>query len=125
FPAQYIKHKRNKERERLLTSLGTALEHDGKRKQALDAYKRLAAFDPRNFANHFGLASAYARAAQSHDALDAYAKVLAVNPCHLPSVEATIAHYDGTGEYPQVIESWEHYMNAGVLCEVTITLGQT
>lgn len=125
FPAQSVKHRFDRERERLLTALAHSYVALDKKQRALAACERLVAFDPRNWQNHYTQAEV---ALAFHDgdlaklALD---RVLAIHPAHLPSVEARIKlAFDG-GLYAQIPPLWRAYLAAFRLAQIEFTLGDS
>lgn len=116
FPAQFIKHKRDTQRERLLAALGQAQEGAGRRNAALATYERLAAFDPRNYRNHFLLASAFLRDKKSDEAVGRFEAVLAIHPSHQPSVEALVRLHFEDGAFADVVSVFERYLDAVRFC---------
>lgn len=123
-PATFVKHRQDRERERLLAMLGSAYLADGRKGRALDAFQRAAEFDPRNFANHFRLAEGARELRDLDRARDAYEAVLAIHPTHLPSVSALADLAFDAGDYARVVETFERYLDAWLLAEVRLKLGE-
>lgn len=123
FPARHVKHRRDIERERVLRSLGLANLELGRKRASLDAFRRAVAFDERNYQNHFTLASAALELGEPDEALAAFDRVLAIHPSHLPTVAALIAHHFEQSDYRSVANTYEAYLGAFLLAEVTVTLG--
>ncbi|HEV8150797.1 MAG TPA: tetratricopeptide repeat protein [Gemmatimonadales bacterium] len=127
FPARDVRHARDKERERLLVALGRSYAELGHKQKALDTYKRLVAFDPRNYRNYYALAVMSNRLlagwAPAPEARDAFLQVLRLNPSHLPSVRGAIAFYSARGEFSEVVRLYRDYLDAYLRQEVSVTLG--
>lgn len=124
FPARFIKHHFDRERERLLSLLGTSyLELDRKGK-AIATLERLAAFDPKNFDNHFQLGEALRHFADSNAARAAYEQVLAIHPTHLPAVLAELELAWAGSLYAQIVDDYERYLNAWLLARVRVSFGE-
>ncbi len=118
FPALFIKHRLDRERERVLERLGASyLELDRKR-SALETFERLVAFDPRNWRNHYLHATALEHFGE--DADEVFAGVLAIHPNHRPSVHSRItARFEG-GRFAEVPEQYEAYLDAWLLARMTL-----
>jgi tetratricopeptide (TPR) repeat protein len=127
FPARDVRHARDKERERLLVALGRSYAELGHKQKALDTYKRLVAFDPRNYRNYYALAVMSNRLlaswAPAPEARDAFLQVLRLNPSHLPSVRGAIAFYSARGEFSEVVRLYRDYLDAYLRQDVSVTLG--
>ncbi len=119
FPARTVQAGRDREKERLLAALALSQERLGRGGRALDAYRRLAAFDPRNWRNHYTLALATERIeggwAIPEDAADAYRAVLAIHPNHLPSVRGLMQYYVDGGRFDGAMAVWDAYLDALML----------
>jgi hypothetical protein len=123
LPAIFVKHRLDRERERVLEQLGTAYLQLDKKRRSLDAFERLVDFDPRNWHNHFVRANALAHFGESADG--AYADVLTIHPNHRPSVQARItARFEG-GRYADVAEPYEAYLDAWLLAPMSLQIGDT
>lgn len=125
FPARNVKHKRDMERERLLRALGRSYSEMGKKRLALDTYRRLIEFDPRNFENHYLLAQACLRFGEPDMAEGHLARVLKIHPTHPPSVRARLTSQFAKGDFAAVIAAYETYLNAFLIQQVTVALGQS
>ncbi|HXE57636.1 MAG TPA: hypothetical protein VNK43_06510 [Gemmatimonadales bacterium] len=129
FPASNVRHARDKERERLLRALGTSYTALGRKARALATYESLAAFDPRNYRNHYELAVARARFlggwALAPEARDAFAAALAINPSHLPSVRGYVDYHFDRGEFGEVVAAYERYLDAMLFHLLAVQLGDT
>jgi len=127
FPARDVRHGRDRERERVLLALGEVYTRLGKKGKALDTYRRLAAFDPLNYRNHYALALAsdhfLSGWALAPEARDAYAAALAINPSHLPSVRGYLAYYAARADWPEVRSAWQAYLDAFLMHNLTLRLG--
>jgi tetratricopeptide (TPR) repeat protein len=112
FPARTVKHRYDRERERLLTLLAHCYVKLDRKKRALAACERLVAFDPRNFENHYTQARtalAFGEGGLAQTALDA---LLAIHPTHAPAVEARIKlAFDG-GQFAKIPPLWRAYVDA-------------
>ena len=125
FPARHIKHARDAERQRLLRALGQTYLQLGSGERALLTYRRLLAFDPRNFANHYDLALACIDAGEEAEARTHLLEALAINPGHLPSLRSyTRLAYD-VGEYATVVSAYDRYLASFMLNELNATAGDT
>ncbi len=123
FPAQSVKHRFDRERERLLTLLAQSYVAIDKKKKALETSERLVAFDPRNWRNHFTQAQTALAFGEGGVAKSAFDHVLAIHPLHLPSVEARIKlAYDGS-LYAEIPPLWRAYVEAFRLADVDFTFG--
>ncbi len=127
FPARDVRHGRDKERERLLLSLGAAYLHLGRKRRALETFQALAAFDPLNYRNHYALAIASDKLlsgwALAVEARDAYAAVLAIHPSHLPSVRGVVAYSTAKADWGDVRAAWATYLDAFLAQPLTLRLG--
>lgn len=127
FPAQNVRHGRDKERERLLELLGRSYEAQGRRARAMAVYQRLVAFDSLNYRNHFLEAEAAGRLlstwAEAPEAHDAYRRALERFPSHLPSVRGVIRYYLDRGEFIPVVRAYERYLDAFLLQWVAVQAG--
>lgn len=122
-PALFVKHRYDRERERLLAMLADCYVALDRRARARETLARLVAFDPRNFDNHFRLAQAERAFGDDVAARAAYEHVLAIHPTHLPSVTAMIEIAFDAGEHQQVIAAYERYLHAWLLAKVRLRLG--
>lgn len=127
FPAKDVRHGLDSERERLLLALAEAYVRQDKKGRALETYQRLVAFDPLNYRNHYALALAsdhfLSGWALAPEARDAYAAALLIHPSHLPSVRGYIAYYGARGEWPEVCQAWQAYLDAFLVHDLTIHVG--
>jgi tetratricopeptide (TPR) repeat protein len=124
FPALYVKHRFDREKERLLTALGRAYTGLDKKKRALETFERLVQFDPRNWANHLALAEACVTFVELDRAKQAFAAVLAIHPSHLPALKGLIQlHYDGS-LYANIPPLYEAYLDAYVLAPLTLSFAE-
>lgn len=124
-PATFVKHRQDRERERLLALLGSALKAEGKKKRTLETFQRAVAFDPKNFANHFRLAEAARELGEGDVAKAAYEAVLTIHPTHAPSAAALADMAYDAGNYAPVVEVFERYIGAWQLETVHLSLGET
>jgi tetratricopeptide (TPR) repeat protein len=122
FPARFVKHRLDRERERVLELLGRSFVELGRKRRALDALERLVAFDPRNFANHLALAEACRRLGEPERAEEAYRSALAIHPSHLPALEALIGLLHDAARWSDVVRTFEGYVDAYVLARVTVSI---
>jgi hypothetical protein len=126
-PAVYVKHRLDKERERVLELLGQCFIETDHKKKAIDALQRLVAFDPRNWHNHFALAEAlrhFDLKSNSEVAEAEYRQVLRIHPNHLPTVEIlTGMLYDVAGLYAKVVDLHQQYLNASLIATVDLRVG--
>ena len=122
-PAVFIKHRRDKERERLLVALGECYVELDKHKKAVATLGRLVAFDPKNFDNHFRLAQTHLHFGDTVAARSAYDQVLAIHPTHQPSVAAVIHMAFAASNYEQVVADYERYLDAWLLAPLQLHFG--
>jgi tetratricopeptide (TPR) repeat protein len=124
FPARSVKHRWDRERERLLGLLAKSYTELDRKREALATLDRLVAFDPRNYKNHFALAEgcfAFDEPDRGREALQA---VLAIHPTHLPSLqELAASFYDGS-RYEAVVALYRAYLDAWLLAPMTLSLGE-
>ena len=113
------------ERERLLRALGHSYSEMGKKQLALDTYRRLVEFDPRNFENHYLLAQAGLRFKETKIAEEQLAEVLKIHPTHMPSVRASLKMHFDKGDFAAVVAAYETYLNAFLIQPVTVAVGQS
>jgi tetratricopeptide (TPR) repeat protein len=122
-PALFVKHRHDRQRERLLGLLAecdVALDRRGKAREAL---AKLVAFDPKNFDNPYRLARAEHGFADFAAAKKAYDEVLAIHPTHWPSVEARLDIPFDAGVYAEVVEVYERYLEAWLLAPIVVRAG--
>ena len=125
FPARHIKHARDAERQHLLRALGQTYLQLGSGDRALLTFRKLLAFNPRNFANHYDLALACIEAGEEAEARTHLLEALAINPQHLPSLRTyTRLAYD-VGEYATVVAAYDKYLASYMLNEVNAAMGDT
>jgi tetratricopeptide (TPR) repeat protein len=122
-PAVFVKHRFDREHERLLGLLGKCYLELDRRRLARETLGRLVAFDPRNFDNHFQLAQAERAFGDGEAARAAYQQVLAIHPTHLPSVQALIELAAAEGDHAAVVAAYEAYLDAWLLAHVRLRLG--
>lgn len=122
-PARTVNHGRDVERERVLRGLGTANLELGRKRASLNAFRRAAEFDERNYLNHFALAGAAMELGEPDESLVAYGRVLAIHPNHLATVAALVAHYFEGSDYRSVVDAYEAYLDAYLIQEATVRLG--
>lgn len=123
FPARHVKHAKDKERERLLMGLGEAYLALDRKRFTLTTFRRLVAFDPRNFANHFALARAAQHFDEPEEAHTHFERVLQIHPTHLPSLSQDIAYHMDRGAFDRVVAVYENYLDAFVVRPVRVRLG--
>lgn len=123
FPARHNIHALDKERERVLRGLGEAYEALGRKGRALDAYRRAVAFDPRNVENHYALAAAALRLGEGAEAERHLSLLLEIHPSHAPAVRDLIGIEYERGDYAAVRETFETYVGAFRMAEVSARVG--
>jgi hypothetical protein len=124
FPAQFIKHRLDRQRERILGLLGECYVGLDRKKHALETLEWLVAFDPKNYDNHFRLAEAQRHFADNDAARKSYEDVLAIHPTHLPTLKALIGMDDFGSLYAQVVDDYEHYLDAWLLARIRVSSGE-
>ena len=125
FPARYVKHKRDTERERLLRALGLSYSKMSKKRLTLDTYRRLVEFDSRNYESHFLAAMAHLAFRETIIAENYFGRVLAIHPTHMPSVKSVLTIQFEKANFAGVIAAYETYLNAFLMQEVTLAIGQS
>jgi hypothetical protein len=123
FPAVSIKHRMDRQREELLELLGSSYTELDRKGRALKTFERLAEFDERNWRNHYLLGAARQRFSEPEEADEAFARVLAIHPSHLPSVEARITQRFEGGLYAEVPPLYEAYLDGWLLGRMTLRIG--
>lgn len=122
LPARFVKHRLDRERERVLELLGRSHLELGRKRRALEALERLVAFDPRNFANHLALAEACTRLAEPERGEEAYRAALAIHPEHLPALESLVGLLYDAARWADVVRAFETYVDAYRLARVPLTV---
>ena len=125
FPARVIEHKRGWERQRILRALGLSYSEMGKKQLALDTYRRLVDFDRRDFESRYLLAQACLKFGEPKLAEEHLAGVLKIHPTHMPSVRAYLKYHFDKGDFAAVIAAYETYLNAFLMRQITVGLGQS
>lgn len=120
FPARFVKHRLDRERERLLALLARAYAELDRRALARETLERLTAFDPKNFASHALRGDVERRFGDFAAAREAYLRALAIHPSHLPSVEALIGMSFDAGRYELAIEDYRRYLDAYLLARIAL-----
>jgi tetratricopeptide (TPR) repeat protein len=124
-PATFVKHRHDRERERLLAALAHAYRAEGRKKRALETLERAVEFDPKNFGNHFRLAELARELGEDDRARTGYEAVLAIHPTHLPSAAARMDMDFAAGRYEPAVETFERYIDAWQLATVHLQVGTT
>lgn len=124
FPAWHVKHARELDRERLLRALGSSYVEIGKKKRALDTYRRLVEFDPRNFENHYNLAMVCVRLHKLEEAIQHFEQVLAIYPTHLPSIRGYMSLLFDKGDFGSVVSVYEKYLDAIEFQNLKVEFGE-
>ena len=125
FPARVIEHKRGRERQRILRALGLSYSEMGKKRLALDAYRRLVDFDRRDFESRYLLALACLKFDEPKLAQEHLAGVLKIHPTHLPSVRAVLKFHFDKSDFAAVVAAYETYLNAFLMRQIKVALGQS
>ncbi len=127
FPARTVRGALDRDRERLLRTLGRVYEGQGRSGRALVAYRALEAFDPRNYRNRWELAAALERLEGTWtfpiEARDAYSSVLQIYPTHLPSLRSVIRYDFDRGAFANAIVSWERSLRAQQYLPLILAVG--
>ena len=124
-PVVWVKHRHDRDRERLFELLGGCQLRLGRKRDALVTFARLVAFDPRNWRNHFLLAEAHRELLDLEAADEAYAAVLRLHPSHLPSIERRVELRWEDGRYDEIPPLFESYLDAWYLAPMRLRLGST
>lgn len=124
FPAPHVKYARDRERERLLRALAASHAALDRKRRTLETLRRLVAFDPRNFENHFALATAAQDFGEGDEALAAFREVLRIHPAHLPSLRAVVTAHGEAGAWGEAVAAYERYLDAFALEQVTVACGE-
>ena len=126
-PARNVRHKRDRERERVLRLLARSYEALDRRARTIETYQRLVAFDPNHYRNHFDLAQAserlLSRGTMAPEARDAYAAALDIFPAYLPSVRGYTRYYLDRGESGEVVASYQRYLDAYLVQDAHVSFG--
>jgi tetratricopeptide (TPR) repeat protein len=122
-PAIFIKHRLDRQRERLLELLARSHAALDRKGRATEAAERLAAYDPRNWRNHLVVAEIAEHFEDLVAAEAAYARVLALNPSHLASATRRIEMAYAAGRYADVPPLYEAYLDAWRAAEVALEAG--
>jgi tetratricopeptide (TPR) repeat protein len=125
FPARVVQHKRGRERQRVLRALGFSYSEMEKKRLALDTYRRLVDFDPRDFESHYLMAQACLKFREPQMAQEYLAGVLKIHPTHMPSVRDYLKFHFEKADFAAVIAAYENYLNAFLMQELTVALGQS
>ena len=126
FPARNVRHALDKERERLLLSLGNTYAALGRRNLALTTFTNLAAFDPRNWKNHAALAAAHTRLDPNWSTPDeaglALMELLRINPNQLQAVTDLANFYFEKPDFGSLVATIETYLQADLYVMSTPSL---
>lgn len=129
FPAPNVRAGRDRQRERLLALLAQAYEGAGRKGRAIETWTRRAEFDPRAYRNLYDLGAAHARLAggwaMPMEARDAWLRVLAIQPSHVPSVRGVMDYYVDRGDWVPAVATWETFLNAFLVQAVEVGLGDS
>lgn len=123
-PARNSRHARTLEMQRLLDLLGRSQQALGRKARTLNAYRRAALHDPRNYANHFRLAQAALALNEPEEALREFEEVLAIHPAHVRSLEGVIQIAIDGEDAAGVVEAYERYLDALVVREIEVRFGE-
>ena len=125
FPARHVKHRRDRERVRVLRALAASHVEMGNKREALDALRRLVAFDPRDFLSHHELAMAALQFDEVEEARLHFIEALRIHPGHLPSLRTYAGTYFDAGDYATVVAIFEQYLSAFAMHELELQLGDS
>jgi len=125
FPAKFIRHKFDRERERLYELLGRANAALGRKAKALETYTELTEYDPRNWRNWELLAQANGSFGELEAASAAYDHLLTLHPNHLPTVTHQILADARAGRCAEAVTRYESYLDAFLLATLTLELAET
>ena len=124
FPARTSRYGRDQQREYLLRLLAQSHEALGRKGRAMTVWSQLVDFDSLNYRNHFGYAQAAERLlsgwAEGPDARDGYSQALRLLPSHLPSFRGYLRYSLDRGEFPQVREAYQAYLESFLVGSLSI-----
>ncbi len=123
FPARTSRHALDKGRERVLHALARSHEEAGSKRLALETYRRVVEFDPRNFWNHFTLARAALALEEPDEARLHLEHVLAIHPSHLPSLSELVTLLFNDGDFTGIVETYERYLDGFQVQDVVVSAG--
>lgn len=123
FPAQSIKHRRDRERERLLSALAEAQEKSGRRKRSIRTLERLVNYDPNNIANHYMLGCALQRDGDDDAARRSFGNVLAISPYHLEATRAVMELDYESGRFGAVVDACSRFVDAVQFVQLSLEVG--
>ncbi len=112
FPAPRFEYGRGVERERVLKALLATYRAQERKRRSLDTVARLAAFDPRAFANHVLQAETALQFQEPDLARQAFGRALAIQPSHEPSVAGVARLAYESGAFGEVVTVYEAYLDA-------------
>ena len=124
FPAVSVKHRFDKQRERLLGLLAQSYRELGRKRRCLDVHGRRVDFDSRNWQNHFEHARALVHFAEPADALDAFAEVTRIHPTHLPTLQEVVRLHFESARFEDVVRAYQAYLDAWLLAPITLRFGE-
>lgn len=125
FPARHVKHRRDKERVRVLRALAASYSTLGEKRETLETLRRLVAFDPNDYLSHYGLAMAALQFNEEDEARLHFVEALRIDPGHLASLRAYTGTYFDAGDYAMVVEIFNQYLSSFAMHEFELQLGDT
>jgi len=120
FPAVSVKHRLDKQRERLLGLLAQCHQELNRKRRCLETHQRRVDFDPRNWQNHYEQARALVHFAEPAAALDAFAEVTRIHPTHLPTLQEVARICFESVRFEEVVRAYEAYLDAWLLAPITL-----
>ncbi len=112
LPARHIKHGLASQRARVLEAMARVHRAKGRKGRTLATLRRLTAFEPRNFAFHALHGEVAAELGELEEAREAWARVLAIHPNHLPTVRRVVQDHADRGDAAGAVAAYERYLDA-------------
>jgi len=119
-PARHVLYARDREREQILSLLGSVRVELGKKRAALETLEELVAFDPLNWKNHDELRRAQAALLEPELAAATAEQLLALHGTHWPSVAMLVAQHADAGRFDQAVTVFERYLEVYRLAPLSL-----
>ena len=124
FPATYVRHARDQEREVILRSLGHAHAQLGRKGRALDAFRRAVLFDPLNYVNHDALGRTALAFEEGEEALLEFQEVLRLKPAYLPAMAEVVQLQFDNGDWAAITGTYRTYLDSFLAHHLLVQLGE-